>query len=92
MKNEFEKLDAFMKAHSPGPAEKSPPELKLVHHRGRFLPALVALVLVVLVFRQQLRHEQLNTEELIALSETLDWDVTTDEMPLEFEETLAYVE
>ncbi len=90
MSNEFEKLDGFMKKHAPPLSElKTLPRPVTNNSWIKWVSAFcLSLVVVVTVFQRQKTYD----ENTLALTEVLEWDVTSDEMPTELEEVIALAE
>jgi hypothetical protein len=92
MKNEFEKLDDFMREHKP-PLESLRP-MKVPPARTWWLPvsasAALAIALVVTVNIQN-RNEALE-QEAIAGIEALDWDMNEEELPTDVTDLVALVD
>ncbi len=92
MKNEFEKLDRFMREHKPA-LETSRP-MKAPRARSWWLPvaagAALAVALVVTVNIQN--HNAALEQEAVAGMEALDWDMNEDELPADVSDLVALVD
>ncbi len=80
MKNEFEKLDHFMREHKPVLA--SPRPLKAPTARSWWLPltaSAAVAVAVIVTINVQNRNAALD-QEAVAMMEAMDWDMTEDEL------------
>jgi hypothetical protein len=79
MKNEFEKLDTFMREHRPeSSTSRSAPTSR--SHFGWHLPVGITACLVaifVTVFQVQQRQQELDLEA-IAMMETLEWEMSDE--------------
>lgn len=91
MNNEFEKLDIFMKEHAP-PQLTPVGSLSVKNENHWLLKGALALGLCAIVVVTASQNQKNKVESTLALSEALQWDVTTDEMPVEIEDTLALLE
>lgn len=89
MKNEFEKLDNFMRKHTPPLAQPTlpRPQQSLVW-KGFAFACLLSVVVITAVQIKQNSYD----ENALALSEIMEWDVTTDEMPVDVEDLIAWTE
>ena len=92
MKNEFEKLDSFMREHKPALESLRP--MKAPPARSWWLPisagAALAIALVVTVNIQN-RNAALE-QEAVASMEALDWDMSDDELPADVTDLVALVD
>ena len=92
MKNEFEKLDSFMREHKPALESLRP--IKAPKARSWWLPlsagAALAVALVVTVNIQN-RNAALE-QEAIASMEAMDWDISDDELPTDVSDLVALVD
>ncbi len=92
MKNEFEKLDNFMREHKPVLA--SPRPLKAPPARSWWLPltASAAVAIAVLVtINVQNRNAALDQEALAGM-QAMDWDMSDDELPTDVTDLVALVD
>jgi hypothetical protein len=92
MKNEFEKLDGFMREHKPALGTLRP--VKAPATRSWWLPlsagAALAIALVVAVNIQN-RNAALE-QEAVASMEALDWDMSDEELPTDVTDLVALVD
>lgn len=89
MNNEFEKLDAFMKKHTPPVLEAKVVRPKTNQAwKGFALASALSVVVIVAVQMKQKTYD----ENTLALSEVMEWDVTSDEMPADVEDLIAWSE
>ena len=91
MKNEFEKLDQFMRAHKP--AQIAGQNIALPQSKSWWLKiaATCAVFAVVTVGSIQWHTKTMNAEA-VALVETMEWDFTADEMPADVADIVALVD
>ena len=91
MKNEFEKLDAFMKQHQP--SLTSPVQPRVVSSRSWWMPlaACTAAVTIVLTINFRNREAQLNADAL-AVIEAIEWDMTDEDLPSDVTDLVALSE
>lgn len=92
MKNDFEKLDQFMREHKPLLA--SPRPLKAPSARSWLLPltasAVVAVAVIITINVQN--NQAVLDQEAVAAMEALDWDMSDDELPSEVTDLVALVD
>lgn len=92
MNDEFKKLDQLMERNVPAVSEKIGKK-KLSLPAGKpWLGVALACGISCLVVIGVIQNHRSNMESVVELTETLDWDVTADESPEEFEITLAYLD
>lgn len=91
MKDEFEKLDQFMRKNRPDISQvplRKYPGLQ----RFPWTAFVVALSLAIILTAGVVQRHKTEAESAMALSEVLNWDVTSDELPVEMELELAMLD
>jgi hypothetical protein len=88
MKNEFEKLDTFMRQNRPDiiqiPQRRSPGS-----NDHPWLRYVLACGIAVIISIGVIKHHHDEAQSALLLAEVLSWDVTSDEFPSEVETELA---
>lgn len=92
MNDEFKKLDQLMGRNIPEISEKAGKKKLVLAPARPWLGVALACGLSCIVTIGVIQNHRSNMESVVELTETLDWDVTADESPEEFENTLAYLE
>lgn len=92
MSDEFNKLDQLMKRNVPHLSEKIGQKKISVPSEWKWGGVAIALGLSCIVTVGVIHNHRTKMESVVELTETLDWDVTTDESPEELEYTLAYLD
>lgn len=91
MKNEFEKLDQFMRENRPAisriPLNKYP-----LIQQPKWVGVAVAFGLSAIIATGVIRHHRIEAESAVLLSEILSWDVTADDLSGEIDTELALLE
>lgn len=90
---QFKNLDEVMKKNLLR-TDKALPKLSLPKSKPSFLWksfALGATALAVITFVQNSRYNT-KIDSILALNETMSWDVTSEEWPVGFEEEMDYLD
>jgi hypothetical protein len=85
--NSFDKLDTFMRNHSPGLGAPTPVKNRL-RMSGMIGTALVTVSLASFFIWNNLEQERLRTQTFEMLTEEMLWDATADEMSEDLAEDL----
>lgn len=92
MKNEFEKLDSFMREHKPVLA--SPRSIKAPPARSWWLPltaSIAVAITVIVTINVQNRNAALDQEALAGM-QAMDWEMGDEELPTDITDLVALVD
>ncbi len=92
MNDEFKKLDQLMERNVPKTSSGILKKNISVKSEKSWLGVVVALGVSCIVSAGVIQNHRAKMESVVELTETLEWDVTTDESPEELEYTLAYLD
>lgn len=92
MSDEFKKLDQLMERNVPQKSARIENKKVSLNSEKRWLGVAVAFGVSCIITVGVIQNHRARMESAVELTETLEWDVTTDESPEELEYTLAYLD